>query len=117
MYLSRLSDELRIVLMNGVAIIVLGFVAFGVLHTTNENFQPWQWYVRLIFFVALSPLVLMYVLGMRFSQAHGHHRIDHADYFRHLLVLLPGLTYDCTLLERGRTPPCGGTYQSESSWS
>lgn len=34
------------VLMNGVAIIILGFVAFGVLHTTNENFQPWQWYVR-----------------------------------------------------------------------
>ena len=33
-----------IVLMNGVAVILLGFVAFGVLHTHTHKFEPWQWY-------------------------------------------------------------------------
>lgn len=33
------------VLMNGFAVIVLGFIAFGVLHTSTENFEPWQWCV------------------------------------------------------------------------
>ncbi|KAK0497020.1 major facilitator superfamily domain-containing protein [Armillaria luteobubalina] len=31
-------------LMNGFAIIFLGFVAFGVLHTKTDNFMPWQWH-------------------------------------------------------------------------
>lgn len=30
-------------LMNGFAIICLGFIAFGVLHTKTDNFMPWQW--------------------------------------------------------------------------
>lgn len=30
-------------LMNGIAIIFLGFVGFGVLHTKTHNFMPWQW--------------------------------------------------------------------------
>ena len=34
--------------MNGFAIIVLGLIAFGVLHTSTENFEPWQWYVHMI---------------------------------------------------------------------
>ena len=29
--------------MNGVAIVVLGFVSFGVLHTHTGNFHAWQW--------------------------------------------------------------------------
>ncbi|EEB98275.1 hypothetical protein MPER_02246, partial [Moniliophthora perniciosa FA553] len=29
-------------LMNGFAVIFLGFLAFGVLHT-NASFMPWQW--------------------------------------------------------------------------
>ncbi|EIM90358.1 MFS general substrate transporter [Stereum hirsutum FP-91666 SS1] len=46
MFYTRVEQTRRVgywFLMNGVAIIILGFVAFGVLHTTNENFQPWQW--------------------------------------------------------------------------
>ena len=38
------------VLMNGFAVIVLGFVAFGVVHTHTGRFMPWQWCA------ALSPL-------------------------------------------------------------
>ncbi len=33
------------VLMNGAAIIFLGFVAFGVLHTKSTHVHPWQWFV------------------------------------------------------------------------
>lgn len=29
--------------MNGFAVIILGFIAFGVLHTRTPNFMPWQW--------------------------------------------------------------------------
>lgn len=38
--------------MNGFAVIVLGFVAFGVVHTHTGRFMPWQWCA------ALSPLSL-----------------------------------------------------------
>lgn len=41
---SCLSNGTFTVLMNGIAIIILGFIAFGVVHTTDENFEPWQWY-------------------------------------------------------------------------
>lgn len=34
---------LILVLMNGVAIIILGFVSFGVLHAHTGHFEPWQW--------------------------------------------------------------------------
>ena len=30
-------------MMDGVAIIVLGFVAFGVAHIKSTSFEPWQW--------------------------------------------------------------------------
>jgi ACS family allantoate permease-like MFS transporter len=31
--------------MNGVAIIVMGLISFGVLHTHTKSFLPWQWWV------------------------------------------------------------------------
>src|SRR5882762_3316158 len=31
------------VLMNGAALIVLGFISYGVVHTKSHNFLPWQW--------------------------------------------------------------------------
>ena len=33
------------VAFNGVAIIFLGFLSFGILHTTTSDFMPWQWWV------------------------------------------------------------------------
>ena len=30
--------------MNGAAVIILGFIAFGVSHAKTEKFEPWQWY-------------------------------------------------------------------------
>ncbi|KAI0063439.1 MFS general substrate transporter [Artomyces pyxidatus] len=30
-------------LMNGIAVIFLGFVSYGVIHTTTHNVAPWQW--------------------------------------------------------------------------
>jgi ACS family allantoate permease-like MFS transporter len=30
-------------LMNGIAIIVMGFISYGVLHTHTKDFRPWQW--------------------------------------------------------------------------
>ena len=29
--------------MNGFAVIILGFVSYGVLYTDTPNFKPWQW--------------------------------------------------------------------------
>lgn len=33
------------VLMDGIAIICLGFVSFGCLHIRSTSVEPWQWYV------------------------------------------------------------------------
>jgi MFS family permease len=30
-------------LMNGFAVIFLGFISFGLLHTKTHSFKPWQW--------------------------------------------------------------------------
>lgn len=38
------TERILLVLMNGVAIIVMGFISYGVLHTHTKNFMPWQWY-------------------------------------------------------------------------
>jgi hypothetical protein len=31
------------VLMNGFAVIILGFISYGLLHTHTASFMPWQW--------------------------------------------------------------------------
>jgi MFS family permease len=46
MFYTREEQNKRVgywFLMNGFAVIFLGFVAFGVLHTKTHNFMPWQW--------------------------------------------------------------------------
>lgn len=45
---------LDIDLMNGIAAIILGFVAFGVLHITSGSFAPWQWCVHTLAFIRFS---------------------------------------------------------------
>ncbi|KAF7975849.1 hypothetical protein HWV62_8423 [Athelia sp. TMB] len=42
MVLTILCNEVG---FNGIAIIILGFIAFGTLHTHTHNFMPWQWLV------------------------------------------------------------------------
>ncbi|EPQ57979.1 MFS general substrate transporter [Gloeophyllum trabeum ATCC 11539] len=49
-------------LMNGVAVIVLGFIAFGVLHTQTDNFMPWQWLMIITGIITLITAVLFWFL-------------------------------------------------------
>ncbi|KAJ6624530.1 major facilitator superfamily domain-containing protein [Mycena sp. CBHHK59/15] len=70
MFYTREEQNKRVgywFLMNGFAVIFLGFVAFGVLHTNTHNFMPWQW------------------------SANAHHWLDHSCYVHLILVLLPRL--------------------------
>ncbi|KAH8117203.1 membrane transporter [Phellopilus nigrolimitatus] len=46
MFYTHAEQMLRVgfwFLMNGLAVIILGFIAFGVLHANTGNFEPWQW--------------------------------------------------------------------------
>ncbi|KIK59492.1 hypothetical protein GYMLUDRAFT_44465 [Collybiopsis luxurians FD-317 M1] len=46
MFYTRQEQNKRVgywFLMNGFAVIFLGFVSFGLLHTKTHNFAPWQW--------------------------------------------------------------------------
>ncbi|KAG9318595.1 major facilitator superfamily domain-containing protein [Chiua virens] len=46
MFYTRAEQTRRVgywFLMNGFAVIILGFVAYGVLHTHTSHFMPWQW--------------------------------------------------------------------------
>lgn len=47
-------------LMNGFAIIFLGFVAFGVLHTKTDNFMPWQWLMIITGLITLISSVIFW---------------------------------------------------------
>ncbi|TFK54719.1 MFS general substrate transporter [Heliocybe sulcata] len=47
-------------LMNGVAVIILGFIAFGVLHTKTHNFMPWQWLMIITGVITLVVAVLFW---------------------------------------------------------
>ncbi|KAK0239759.1 major facilitator superfamily domain-containing protein [Armillaria nabsnona] len=47
-------------LMNGFAIIVLGFVAFGVLHTKTGSFMPWQWLMIITGLITLISSVIFW---------------------------------------------------------
>ena len=40
-----ITELMITVVMNGTALVVLSLIAFGTLHTHNENFMPWQWLV------------------------------------------------------------------------
>ncbi|OJA12546.1 hypothetical protein AZE42_08141 [Rhizopogon vesiculosus] len=56
-------------LMNGFAVIILGFVSYGVLHTHTPNFMPWQWLMVITGIITLITSVLFWYV---------HHE-DHAD--------------------------------------
>ncbi|TFK76190.1 MFS general substrate transporter [Pluteus cervinus] len=47
-------------LMNGTAIIVLGFISFGVLHAQTSNFMPWQWLMIITGLLTLICAVLFW---------------------------------------------------------
>jgi MFS family permease len=49
-------------LMNGVAVIFLGFVSFGVLHTKTHKFMPWQWLMIITGILTLIVSVLFWFL-------------------------------------------------------
>lgn len=49
-------------LMNGVAVIFLGFVGFGVLHTKTHNFMPWQWLMIITGLITLVTSVIFWFL-------------------------------------------------------
>ncbi|KAH7920140.1 MFS general substrate transporter [Leucogyrophana mollusca] len=49
-------------LMNGFAVIILGFISFGVLHTNTGSFMPWQWLMIITGIVTLITAVLFWFL-------------------------------------------------------
>ncbi|CAA7271463.1 unnamed protein product [Cyclocybe aegerita] len=63
MFYTRAEQNKRVgywFLMNGFAIIFLGFVSFGVLHTQTENFMPWQWLMVITGIITLVTAVLFW---------------------------------------------------------
>ncbi|KAJ3517410.1 hypothetical protein NLJ89_g522 [Agrocybe chaxingu] len=63
MFYTRAEQNKRVgywFLMNGFAIIFLGFVSFGVLHTKTENFMPWQWLMIITGIITLVTAVLFW---------------------------------------------------------
>ncbi|KAF9227795.1 MFS general substrate transporter [Gyrodon lividus] len=48
-------------LMNGFAVIILGFVSYGVLHTHTPNFMPWQWLMIITGTITLVTSILFWL--------------------------------------------------------
>lgn len=71
--------------MNGFAIILLGFIAFGVLHVKSTKFMPWQWYVFGHFPSVPAPGFARTTLTDT-AQAYDHYGHHHADRLRAFLV-------------------------------
>ncbi|KAL4077287.1 major facilitator superfamily domain-containing protein [Scleroderma yunnanense] len=56
MFYTRAEQTLRVgywFLMNGFAVIILGFISFGVLHTHTPHFMPWQWLMMITGIITL----------------------------------------------------------------
>lgn len=47
-------------LMNGFAVIILGFVSYGLLHTHTASFMPWQWLMIITGIITLITSVLFW---------------------------------------------------------
>ncbi|KAK7467393.1 hypothetical protein VKT23_004449 [Stygiomarasmius scandens] len=47
-------------LTNGIAVIFLGFVSFGLAHTNTPNFMPWQWLMIITGIITLGTAVLFW---------------------------------------------------------
>ncbi|KAF9564419.1 MFS general substrate transporter [Agrocybe pediades] len=63
MFYTRAEQNKRVgywFLMNGFAIIFLGFVSFGVLHTKVHTFMPWQWLMIITGIITLITSVLFW---------------------------------------------------------
>ncbi|THH17122.1 hypothetical protein EW146_g3645 [Bondarzewia mesenterica] len=63
MFYTRQEQTRRVgywFLMNGVAIIVLGFVSFGVLHTHTTKFMPWQWLMVITGLITLVTAIVFW---------------------------------------------------------
>ncbi|KAF8136478.1 major facilitator superfamily domain-containing protein, partial [Boletus edulis] len=65
MFYTRAEQTRRVgywFLMNGFAVIILGFIAFGVLHTHTLDFMPWQWLMIITGSITLLTSVLFWFL-------------------------------------------------------
>ncbi|KLO10428.1 MFS general substrate transporter [Schizopora paradoxa] len=65
MFYTRKEQTVRVgywFLMNGAAIIFLGFVAFGVLHTKSTHVHPWQWMMIITGLVTFVTSILFWFL-------------------------------------------------------
>ncbi|KAL0946783.1 hypothetical protein HGRIS_012956 [Hohenbuehelia grisea] len=63
MFYTRAEQTRRVgywFLMNGTAIIFLGFVSFGTLHTKTHNFMPWQWLMIITGLITLVTSVVFW---------------------------------------------------------
>ncbi|KAJ7219571.1 major facilitator superfamily domain-containing protein [Mycena pura] len=63
MFYTREEQNKRVgywFLMNGFAVIFLGFVAFGVLHTKTHNFMPWQWLMTITGLITFVTSILFW---------------------------------------------------------
>nr|GAT51055.1 predicted protein [Mycena chlorophos] len=63
MFYTREEQNKRVgywFLMNGFAVIFLGFVAFGVLHTETPDFMPWQWLFMITGIITLITSILFW---------------------------------------------------------
>ncbi|KAG1761711.1 MFS general substrate transporter [Suillus occidentalis] len=49
-------------LMNGFAVIILGFISYGLLHTHTTSFMPWQWLMIITGIITLITSVLFWFL-------------------------------------------------------
>ncbi|PSS31052.1 hypothetical protein PHLCEN_2v2384 [Hermanssonia centrifuga] len=63
MFYTRKEQSQRVgywFLMNGAAIIMLGLIAFGVLHITSDSLMPWQWLMIITGIITLIVSVLFW---------------------------------------------------------
>ncbi|PPQ71813.1 hypothetical protein CVT24_006203 [Panaeolus cyanescens] len=63
MFYTRAEQNKRVgywFLMNGFAIIFLGFVSFGVLHSKTHKFMPWQWLMTITGILTLITSILFW---------------------------------------------------------
>lgn len=63
MFYTRVEQTRRVgywFLMNGFAVIVLGFISFGLLHVHTPRFMPWQWLMVITGAITLVTAVLFW---------------------------------------------------------
>ncbi|PAV23520.1 MFS general substrate transporter [Pyrrhoderma noxium] len=63
MFYTRAEQMARVgywFLMNGAAVIILGFIAFGVSHAKTEKFEPWQWLMIITGLITLITSILFW---------------------------------------------------------